>query len=85
MMNKKGQGISINVIIIAAIAILVLVILAVIFLGYVNKWTGDVNDCTNKGGTCYAQGTCPSGWAQLSNRCANEGEVCCANTGAGNE
>ena len=31
-MNKKGQGISLNVIIIAAIALLVLVILSVIFM-----------------------------------------------------
>ena len=32
-MNKKGQGISINVVIIAVLALIVLVVLAVIFTG----------------------------------------------------
>ncbi len=80
-MDKKAQGISINVIIIAAIAILVLVILAVIFLGYVQKWTGDVSDCENKGGQCFDEGSCPDGWAPLSNQCETEGSVCCSSTG----
>ncbi len=80
---KKAQGISINVIIIAAIAILVLVILAVIFLGYVKNWTGDVSACENKGGQCFSEGTCPEGWAPLSNKCDTEGAVCCSDTGLG--
>jgi hypothetical protein len=82
-MNKKGQGISINVIIIAALAILVLVVLALIFLGYVNKWTGDVTACENKGGKCYTEGVCPEGWAPLNNKCTTQGAICCTNTGIG--
>ena len=52
-MNKKAQGLSINVIIIAAIALLVLIILAVLILragGGLTKQTG----CDGVGGTCYS-------------------------------
>jgi len=48
---KKAQGLSMNVIIIAAIALLVLVIISVLVLragGNVNRGTG----CTGVGGTC---------------------------------
>jgi len=49
--SKKGQGISINVIIIAAIALLVLIILAVL----VARSSTDFSEgtkCIKKGGTC---------------------------------
>lgn len=51
-MTKKAQGISINVIIIAAIALLVLVILSVIFIGKLGIFGVKVNECENKGGLC---------------------------------
>ncbi len=56
-MNKKAQGISINVIIIAAIALLVLVILSVIFMGRMGTFTGGVKDCELSGGKCLV--SCP--------------------------
>lgn len=49
---KKAQGISINVIIVAAIALLVLVILSVIFIGRIGTFSTAVGECTNKGGVC---------------------------------
>ncbi|MBW2977590.1 hypothetical protein KY331_01975 [Candidatus Woesearchaeota archaeon] len=51
-MSKKAQGISINVIIIAAIALLVLVVLAVIFTGRLGRFGASVGECENKGGKC---------------------------------
>jgi hypothetical protein len=49
---KKGQGISINVIIIAAIALLVLVILAVLVIR-AGTQTGDkTQGCAVQGGKC---------------------------------
>ncbi len=42
---KKAQGLSMNVIIIAAIALLVLVILAVIFIGRMGKTTQSIDKC----------------------------------------
>ena len=68
---KKGQGISINVIVIAAIALLVLVVLAIVFLGQTGTFTKGVNDCENKGGSCTI-GACPQGTTEFtSNRCAD--------------
>jgi len=43
MMNKKAQGLSINVIIITALALIVLVVLVVIFTGRSAIFTGGVN------------------------------------------
>ena len=61
-MDKKAQGISINVIIVAAIALLVLVILSVIFIGKLGIFSTKVGDCENKGGTCVlASEDCPEG------------------------
>ncbi len=42
---KKAQGLSMNVIIIAAIALLVLVILAVIFIGRMGTTTKNIDKC----------------------------------------
>ncbi|NQV09302.1 hypothetical protein HQ529_05620 [Candidatus Woesearchaeota archaeon] len=49
---KKAQGISLNVIIIAAIALLVLVILSVIFMGRMGTFGTESAACENKGGMC---------------------------------
>ncbi|MFC1742281.1 hypothetical protein ACFL3V_07135 [Nanoarchaeota archaeon] len=47
-MSKKAQGLSMNVIIIAAIALLVLVILAVIFIGRMKTTTSGIDQCKGK-------------------------------------
>ena len=55
-MRRQGQGISINVVIIAAIALLILVILSVLAIrtgGLLNRGTS----CEALQGTCTAQGT----------------------------
>ena len=59
-LNKKAQGISINVIIIAAIALAVLVILFAIFTGNIGKNVKEVNECKNKGGLCSSGAGCDS-------------------------
>lgn len=56
-MDKKGQGLSMNVIIIAAISLLVLIILIVLVLrasGGVKNQTG----CSGVGGTCTSDPDC---------------------------
>ena len=57
--NKKAQGISINVIIIAALALAVLVVLFAIFTGRLGIFSKALDSCTNLGGTCKA--SCSSG------------------------
>lgn len=45
-MNKKAQGLSINVIIIVAISLIVLVVLVAVFTGNLGKFSGSVSDTT---------------------------------------
>lgn len=85
-MNKKAQGLSINVIILAAIALLVLIILAVLLLRAGNT-TNEGTGCTGAGGQCWstcddAQSTEGGLWTHnvgndgTKGGCA-EGEQCC--------
>lgn len=53
MRSKKAQGLSMNVIIIAAIALLVLVILAVLLFQATGR-TAEGTSCTSLQGTCAA-------------------------------
>jgi hypothetical protein len=72
---KKAQGISINVIVVAAIALLVLVVLSVVFLGRFGTFSQQSADCENKGGRC-AVGACPSGTSEYP-------AFACPNTASG--
>lgn len=61
MMAKKGQGLSLNVVVIAAIVLVVMIVLIAIFTGGVErirKSLGSVNECQ---GDCVAQGQCRAG------------------------
>jgi hypothetical protein len=51
-MSKKAQGISMNVIIIAALALIVLVVLVMIFTGRIGMFTGGVKSCSAMAGFC---------------------------------
>ena len=51
---KKAQGISMNVIIIAAIALIVLVILSVIFIGRMGSFGKESANCESLGGQCMS-------------------------------
>lgn len=53
-MNKKGQSISINTIIIAAIALAVLVVLFAIFTGRIGGFTRGVTDTDTCAQKCIA-------------------------------
>ena len=80
---KKAQGISINVIIIAAISLVVLVIQIAVFTGRMSIF-GMGLDATQKGATCdadddslkiFAGSVCPEGHSQylgIIKRCADD-------------
>ena len=79
---KKAQGISVNVIIIAAIALLVLVVLSVIYIGRMGDRGTKASDCKNKGGECVTAGTdCPAThptkFKGFTCTGPNEGQDCC--------
>lgn len=77
-MNKKAQGLSMNVIIIAAIALLVLVILAVLLLragGSIDTGTS----CEGLGGICADDNCADVGvgyFKHPSGVCSGE-QICC--------
>jgi uncharacterized membrane protein len=78
IMGKKGQGMSINVIIIAAIALIVLVVLAVLLFGA----TGDVTDAQScedgiYSGDCYPGNSCPDKTLRLFGGSCPTEQVCC--------
>ena len=50
-MNKKAQGLSMNVIIIAALGLIVLVIMVLIFTGQIGVFSKSVS-CEARGGEC---------------------------------
>ena len=55
-MNKKGQSISINTIIVAAIALAVLVVLFAIFTGRIGGFSKGVQDTDNCAQKCTSLG-----------------------------
>lgn len=59
MKYSKAQGMSINVIIVAALALAVLVIVFAIFTGRLGGFVRGTENCQNIGGTCEA--TCTAG------------------------
>ena len=61
----KAQGISINVIVIAAIALLVLVVLSVMFVGRIGLFGVKSISCAERGGTCSVD-VCPTGLIQTT-------------------
>jgi hypothetical protein len=81
--NKKAQGLSITVIIVAVIALLVLIILALVFTGGLGRFGLKVADCENKQGKCAeACGSDEAGTLDYPTefpewKCAEEDEKCC--------
>ena len=61
----KAQGISINVIIIAAIALLVLVVLSVLFVGRIGIFGAKSISCSDQGGSCQVD-QCPTGMKEYT-------------------
>ncbi|MCH8004189.1 MAG: hypothetical protein IH934_06185 [Nanoarchaeota archaeon] len=98
-MNKKSQGLSINVIIIVAIALIVLVVLIAIFTGRLGGFSKGVDTAQSCSSTCTATGLTKES-AKNVIACAGigkyfpgkygdvaDGEVCCCksrgSTGSG--
>jgi len=73
-MNKKGQGISINTIIIVAIALLVLIILAIL-IARSGQDASKGTKCISKGGVCQPSGECTG--TVITAECSNIGYSCC--------
>ena len=81
MKSKKGQGISINVIIVAAVALIVLVVLIAVFTGRIGIFGKELDKqtmpkCTDSGGTPMVAQECSTPiYGNYED--VNPGEVCC--------
>jgi hypothetical protein len=71
-MTNKGQGLSLNTIIIAALVLIVLVVLILIFTGYLKNWKNNFGSAST---TCSPDGTvvskttqCPSEFPDTSTK-----------------
>lgn len=79
-MGKKGQGLSINAIIIALIALTVLVVLIAIFTGAFGKIIPGFNDCENKGGKCSDPPSCDTDYSKNPAFTCEKSKICCFKT-----
>ena len=85
--NLKSQGMSINVIIIAAIALIILVVLVAVFTGRFGIFAGTVQDCAAQGGQCTTSSACQTGISSGTHMGSvggtgcdkTEGQTCCIN------
>jgi len=75
-MNKKAQGLSINVIIIVAIALIVLVVLIAIFTGRLGAFTSGLKGAASCDDICNAAGYGKSGGTLHESLKNSEGNSC---------
>ncbi len=68
MLNKKAQGISLNVIIVAAIALIVLVVLVVIFSDKMGGFGGTLEEVSGEGKLLLTKHKTLGG---MSDKCSN--------------
>ena len=71
---RKSQGLSLNLIVLAAIALIALIVMVAIFWGKVRLFTKSTEYCEERGGKCVNKGDCPYGKTSL--KCP-EGMECC--------
>jgi len=64
-MDKRAQGLSINVIIIVAIALIVLVVLVAVFTGRMGSFVGNVDETTSCDSACVGLGMSKANVAEL--------------------
>lgn len=77
-MNRKAQGLSLNVIIVAVISLLVLVVLSVLLFRNLTHTDDSLKDCAVNGGFCVDYvGNCPSGKEIAGTNCPEATPFCC--------
>ena len=75
--HKKSQGLSINVIIIAALGLAVLFVLIIIFTNQTGKNVSALESCAGRGGQCR-ENVCLDTEIQISTgKCSKTTQLCC--------
>ena len=76
LVKIKGQGLSLNTVIIASIVLVVFVVLILIFTGGISPFIPQTKSCTGRQGHCDR--SCqPSEFSIEGTDCAETGDVCC--------
>jgi hypothetical protein len=75
--STKGQGMPLNVIIIAVICLLVLIVLIFIFTGKTGQFSKGVDTCASRGGVCQTSAETCNGPTLKVGTSSNAGEVSC--------
>jgi len=75
--NRRSQGMPVNVIIIAVLALIVLVVLTVIFTGRVRIFSSTLESCQAKQGQCENGQLCSGNKALIINTDCKTPQVCC--------
>ncbi len=79
MKDKKAQGMSINIIVVAAVALLVMIILIAIFGQKMLNFSNEQDSCEARGGTCQSEATCDWPSVKINAECSDATPVCCIN------
>ncbi len=78
-MNKRGAGLSLEIIVVAALALVVMIVLILIFTGKIGPFVKETEDCSRMNGVCVLKGTCQP-LAIAPQKCPNpDTEECCVN------
>ena len=84
MHSKKGQGISLETIVVAIIVIVVLIVLILVFTGRINVFGIGIKDCSNTGGQCLEscgtdrQDLAPTNTEPKKIGCTDQKPKCCS-------
>jgi len=80
-MNKKAQGLPLNLIIIAVIVLIVLAVIIAIFVGKIRVLPTGVQSCEGRGGSCQEKSCASLGLAPILNHDCKQREdpkdYCC--------
>jgi len=78
---KAGDGLSMNMVVLAILALIMLVVLSITFTGETVRWKKALNDCESKGAKCVAgpsEEACNlQGGTVLSLDCSKKEDICC--------
>ena len=76
-MNKKAQGMSLQLIVIAVLVLVVAVVLISIFTGKANLFRKGISGCAEIGGKCQYTSDSPCEGAQIEATGCLEDQICC--------
>jgi len=76
--KRKGQGLSLNVVILAILALVVLIVLVSIFSKQTGKSVNILESCAGRGGECRSNG-CLDGEFKLGTVECSDKKICCVN------